>query len=53
MVGVFPAGTDRFFNGHVAVLRIGNAGGVTVTVDGKSLGKLGGSGVVVERTFTL
>jgi cytoskeleton protein RodZ len=53
MEGTFPAGTVRQFHGKVATLRIGNAGGVEIIVDGKSLGKLGASGDVVERSFTL
>jgi cytoskeleton protein RodZ len=53
MEGTFPAGTVRQFHGKIAMLRIGNAGGVEIIVDGKSLGKLGSSGDVVERSFTL
>ncbi|HTU69295.1 MAG TPA: RodZ domain-containing protein [Candidatus Baltobacteraceae bacterium] len=53
MEGTFPAGTVRQFHGKIASLRIGNAGGVEVIVDGKSLGRLGPSGEVVERSFTL
>jgi len=53
MEGTFPAGTARRFHGKLAVLRIGNAGGVVVLVDGKDVGKLGGAGDVVERSFTL
>jgi cytoskeleton protein RodZ len=53
MEGTFPAGTVRQFHGKIAMLRIGNAGGVEVIVNGKSLGKLGSSGDVVERSFTL
>ena len=53
MEGTFPAGTARQFHGKTAVLRIGNAGGVQVVVDGKNLGSLGKTGAVVERTFTL
>jgi cytoskeleton protein RodZ len=53
MEGTFPAGTVRQFHGKVAMLRIGNAGGVEVIVDGKSLGKLGSAGDVIERSFTL
>ncbi|MDE2482685.1 MAG: helix-turn-helix domain-containing protein [bacterium] len=53
MEGTFPAGTARQFHGKTAVLRIGNAGGVSVTVDGKNVGVLGKTGDVVERTFTL
>jgi len=53
MEGTFPAGTVRQFHGKSASLRIGNAGGVEVIVDGKNLGKLGPAGDVVERSFTL
>jgi len=53
MEGTFPAGTVRQFHGKIAQLRIGNAGGVEVIVDGKSMGKLGAAGDVVERSFTL
>ncbi len=51
--GTFPAGTRKTFHGSVALLRVGNAGGVQVTVDGRPVGKLGASGDVVEKTFTL
>lgn len=53
MEGTFPAGTAKLFHGKTARLRIGNAGGVEVVVDGKSLGKLGATGDVIERSFTL
>ncbi len=53
MEGTFPAGTARVFHGKNAVVRIGNAGGVDVFVDGRNVGKLGSSGDVVERSFTL
>ena len=53
MEGTFPAGTARVFHGKNAVVRLGNAGGVEVFVDGKNLGKLGADGDVVERSFTL
>lgn len=53
MEGTFPAGTARVFHGKNAVVRIGNAGGVDLIVDGKSVGKLGAAGDVVERSFTL
>ena len=53
MEGTFPAGTSRVFRGKRAVVRIGNAGGVDVLVGGKSVGKLGAAGDVVERSFTL
>lgn len=51
--GTFPAGTTKSFHGKSALVRVGNAGGVDITVDGKPIGKLGGSGDVVEKTFTL
>jgi cytoskeletal protein RodZ len=53
MEGIFPAGTQRAFQGKSAVVRAGNAGGVDLTVNGKSVGKLGASGDVVERSFSL
>ncbi|HMF27334.1 MAG TPA: helix-turn-helix domain-containing protein [Candidatus Cybelea sp.] len=53
MEGTFPAGTSRTFHGKSALVRIGNAGGVEVYVDGKDVGKLGKSGDVVEHAFTL
>jgi cytoskeleton protein RodZ len=53
MEGIFPAGTVRSVMGKTATIRAGNAAGVAVTVNGKSLGALGGSGDVVERTFNL
>lgn len=51
--GTFPAGTTKTFHGNVAVVRVGNAGGVELTVDGKPVGKLGAAGDVVEKTFVL
>jgi cytoskeleton protein RodZ len=51
--GTFPAGTSKTFHGKNAVVRIGNAGGVEIYVDGKDVGKLGKSGDVVEHAFTL
>jgi len=53
MEGTFPAGTSKTFHGKNAQVRIGNAGGVEVYVDGKDVGKLGKTGDVVEHTFTL
>lgn len=53
MEGTFPAGTSKTFHGKNALVRIGNAGGVEIYVDGKDLGKLGKSGDVVEHAFTL
>ncbi|MBV9719733.1 MAG: helix-turn-helix domain-containing protein [Candidatus Eremiobacteraeota bacterium] len=53
MEGTFPAGTAKTFHGKNALVRIGNAGGVEIYVDGKDVGKLGKPGDVVEHTFTL
>ncbi len=53
MEGTFPAGTSKTFHGKNALVRIGNAGGVEIYVDGKDRGKLGKSGDVVEQAFTL
>ena len=53
MEGTFPAGTSKTFHGKTALVRIGNAGGVEIYIDGKARGKLGKSGDVVEQTFTL
>jgi len=53
MEGTFPAGTAKSFHGRAALVRVGNAGGVTLAVDGKPVGKLGGPGDVVERNFIL
>ena len=44
MEGTFPAGTAKTFHGKAAVVRVGNAGGVTIYVDGKDVGKLGKPG---------
>jgi cytoskeleton protein RodZ len=53
MEGTFPAGTSKTFHGKNALVRIGNAGGVEIYVDGKDVGKLGKPGDVVDHTFTL
>jgi cytoskeleton protein RodZ len=53
MEGTFPAGTSKTFHGKSALVRLGNAGGVEIYVDGIDRGKLGKSGDVVEKTFTL
>ncbi len=53
MEGTFPAGTSKTFHGKNALVRIGNAGGVDIYVDGKDVGKLGKAGDVVEHAFTL
>jgi len=51
--GIFPPGTAKTFTGKVATVRIGNAGGVQIAVNGRPVGKLGGDGDVVERQFVL
>jgi cytoskeletal protein RodZ len=51
--GIFPAGTSRTFSGNVADVRAGNAGGVTVAVDGRPPSPMGKEGDVVEQRFTL
>lgn len=53
MEGLYPAGTARSFSGRAATVRVGNAGGVDITVDGKDLGPMGGLGDVAERSFQL
>jgi cytoskeleton protein RodZ len=53
MVGTFPAGTAKLFHGATAQLRVGNAGGVEIYIDGKRKGKLGATGDVAEREYTL
>ena len=51
--GIFPAGTDRTFSGNVADVRVGNAGGVRITVDGRPPTTLGKDGDVAEQRFIL
>lgn len=51
--GTFPAGTTKTFHGNRALVRVGNAGGVDITVDGKPVAKLGGAGDVAEKAFAL
>jgi cytoskeleton protein RodZ len=51
--GIFPAGTARTFAGSVAEVRAGNAGGVVVTVNGRSSGPMGKEGDVVEQRSPL
>ncbi len=51
--GIFPAGTARTFAGSVAEVRAGNAGGVVVTVNGRSSGPMGKEGDVVEQRYPL
>jgi cytoskeletal protein RodZ len=51
--GTLPKGAAKSFSGKVADVRVGNAGGVKIAVNGKTLGPLGASGDVVERRFVL
>jgi cytoskeletal protein RodZ len=51
--GTLPAGSAKSFTGKVADLRVGNAGGVRIAVNGHPLGPLGASGDVVERHLVL
>jgi cytoskeletal protein RodZ len=51
--GIFPAGTARTFSGNVADVRAGNAGGVTVAVNGRPPATMGKEGDVVEQRFPL
>jgi cytoskeletal protein RodZ len=51
--GILPAGTARTFTGSVADLRVGNAGGVLVSVNGKPPAPLGKAGDVVEQRYNL
>jgi cytoskeletal protein RodZ len=51
MEGLYPKGTQRTFAGRSATVRVGNAGGVDIFVDGKDLGPMGGLGDVAERSY--
>ena len=51
--GTLPAGAAKSFTGKVADLRIGNAGGVRIAVNGRPIPPLGASGDVVERHLVL
>jgi hypothetical protein len=51
--GTYPRGTAKSFRGTTADVRVGNAGGVLIAVNGRPIGALGGNGDVVERQFTL
>lgn len=51
--GIYPAGTAHAFAGSVADVRAGNAGGVTVTVNGRPPAAMGKEGDVVEQRYSL
>jgi cytoskeleton protein RodZ len=51
--GIYPPGTRKTFEGRTAYVRTGNAGGVELVVNGKTLGKMGPGGAVVEKTYAL
>jgi len=51
--GIFPAGTSRTFTGSVAEVRAGNAGGVTVALNGRAPVPMGKDGDVVEQRYPL
>jgi cytoskeletal protein RodZ len=51
--GILPAGATKTVRGHVADVRVGNAGGVRLVVDGRTLPPLGKDGDVVEQRYIL
>jgi cytoskeletal protein RodZ len=51
--GLYPAGTAKSYTGKVAELRVGNAGGVTVSVNGAPAKPLGKAGDVVDQRYSL
>jgi cytoskeleton protein RodZ len=51
--GIYPAGTVKTFKGNVADLRVGNAGGVEVSINGAAAKTLGRDGDVVEQRYPL
>lgn len=51
--GLVTAGSEKTFHGRIATVRVGNAGGIEVAVNGRNLGTLGAPGTVVERSFPL
>ena len=51
--GMLPAGAAKSYAGKSAVVRVGNAGGVQIAINGKAVGPLGASGDVAERRFVL
>ena len=53
MEGIFPRGTSKIFHGKTAIVRAGNAAGVALTINGKPVAPLGGTGDVAEKSFSL
>jgi len=53
MEGLYPAGTTRTFSGKVADVRAGNAGGVSVGLNGRPPAPMGKEGDVVEQRYPL
>jgi cytoskeletal protein RodZ len=51
--GIMPAGTRKSFHGKYVFVRAGNAGGVSLSLNGKNLGPMGHSGDVTQRTLIL
>lgn len=51
--GIFPAGTVRTFAGRIADVRAGNAGGVSVSVNGRPPAPMGKVGDVAEQRLPL
>jgi hypothetical protein len=51
--GILPKGAIKSYSGKSAVVRVGNAGGVQIAINGKAVGPLGAAGDVVERRFVL
>jgi len=50
--GFVHAGDARRWDARAAIrIRVGNAGAVTLAVDGRDLGRLGRPGEVVDRTY--
>jgi cytoskeletal protein RodZ len=51
--GTLTAGSTKSFTGKAVDVRVGNAGGVRISVNGRPIGTLGAPGDVAERNFVL
>lgn len=51
--GILEAGTSKTFTGKSADVRVGNAGGVVISVNGRPATSLGKTGDVAEQHYTL